>query len=61
MILPPPLGVASVLSPTAALALAALRPGAVVVHAHREEPIVPPLALAGLSVVAAVLGVLTIA
>jgi UDP-N-acetylmuramyl pentapeptide phosphotransferase/UDP-N-acetylglucosamine-1-phosphate transferase len=45
-----------VLSPVAAVCLAVLMLGAVVVHARRREPVTPPLALLVLAVAAAVLG-----
>lgn len=61
LVLPALLSVAPVLSPIAALALAALMIGAVVVHIRRKEPVVAPLVLAVLSIVAAVLGFLTVA
>ena len=49
-------GIAPVLSPVAAVGLAVLMAGAVVVHARRREPVVPPLALLVLALAAAVLG-----
>jgi uncharacterized membrane protein YphA (DoxX/SURF4 family) len=61
LVLPPLLGIAPVLSPIAAIALAALMIGAVVVHARRKETVAPPLVLALLSVASAVLGFLTVA
>ncbi|MGC5225298.1 DoxX family protein [Micromonospora sp. DT81.3] len=60
LILPPLLGIAPVLSPIAAIALAALMLGAIVVHIRRKESFLPPLILAVLSIVAAVLGFLTV-
>jgi len=56
LILPVLLLIAPVLSPVAALALAALMIGAVVVHIRRKEAFIPPLVLAVLSLVAAALG-----
>jgi len=53
--------VAPVLSPIAAIGLAVLMVGAVVVHARRREPIVPPLVLAAASIATAVLGFAVIA
>ena len=53
--------IAPVLSPLAAVGLAALMVGAVVVHARRDEPVVPPLVLAVLSVAAATLGFAAVA
>ncbi|PZE66175.1 MULTISPECIES: DoxX family protein [unclassified Curtobacterium] len=56
LVLPRLTGVAPLLSPIAALGLAALMTDAVVVHARRDEPVLPPLVLGVLSIVAAVLG-----
>jgi uncharacterized membrane protein YphA (DoxX/SURF4 family) len=61
LILPPLLNLAPVLSPIAAIALAVLMIAAVVVHLRRKEQFLPPLVLAILSVVAAILGFLTVA
>ena len=60
LILPKLLDIASVLGPVAALALAALMIGAVTVHLRRKEQFLPPLALAVLAVVAAVIGFLAL-
>lgn len=56
LILPLATGVARVLTPVAAVALAALMLGAVVVHVRRREPVVPPVVLTLLSIVVVVLG-----
>ncbi|GAA2176534.1 hypothetical protein GCM10009846_30710 [Agrococcus versicolor] len=56
LVLPLLTGVAPLLSPVAAVALAAIMVGAVVVHVRRRESAVPAAVLAGLSIVAAVLG-----
>lgn len=56
LILPVLLGIAPALSPIAALALAAIMIGAVVVHVRRKEAFIPPLVLAVLSLAAAALG-----
>ncbi|PPF68570.1 DoxX family protein [Clavibacter michiganensis] len=56
LVLPLATGIAPVLSPVAAVGLAVLMAGAVVVHARRREPVVPPLALLVLALAAAVLG-----
>ena len=56
LVLPLATGIAPVLSPIAAVGLAVLMAGAVVVHARRREPVVPPLALLVLALAAAVLG-----
>ena len=61
LVLPRLLDVAPALSPVAALGLTVLMAGAVVVHARRSEPVVPPLVLGLLSVASAVLGFATIA
>lgn len=53
-------GIAPVLTPVAALCLAAIMVGAVVVHLRRHESPAPAVVLAVLSVVAAVLGFLTL-
>ncbi|PSL37909.1 DoxX-like protein [Labedella gwakjiensis] len=60
LILPVVTGIAPILSPIAGIGLAVIMVGAVVVHARRSEPIVPPLVLAALAVAAAVLGFLVI-
>ncbi|RKR75932.1 DoxX family protein [Frondihabitans australicus] len=56
LVVPALTGVAVLLSPIAGIALAVLMVGAVVVHARRHESVVPPLVLAVLAAVAAVLG-----
>ncbi|MFZ8758803.1 DoxX family protein [Microbacterium sp. HMH0099] len=61
LVLPVLVNVAPILSPIAAIALAVLMIGAVVVHLRRKEPFVAPLVLAALSVVSAVLGFAVIA
>ncbi|MCS5485812.1 DoxX family protein [Curtobacterium flaccumfaciens pv. beticola] len=58
--LPPLLGVATILSPIAAIALAVLMIGAVVIHLRRSEPFIAPLVLALLSIVSAILGFIAI-
>lgn len=59
LVLPRLLKIAPVLSPIAALCLAAMMVGAVVVHVRRKEPPTPAAVLAVLSVVTAVLGFAT--
>jgi len=49
-------GVAGILAPIAALCLAVLMIGAVVVHARRKESFVPSLVLAIVSIVSAIIG-----
>ncbi|SDO29908.1 DoxX-like family protein [Microbacterium sp. ru370.1] len=56
LILPLTTGIAPILTPIAAVALAALMLGAVVVHARRKESVVAPAILTLLSIVVAVLG-----
>ncbi|WP_029144457.1 DoxX family protein [Microbacterium luticocti] len=60
LILPMALSIAVILSPTAAICLAVIMIGAIVVHIGRKEPFIPPLILLLLSVAAAVLGFLLI-
>lgn len=60
LVLPPLLGIAPLLSPIAAIALAALMTGAVVVHIRRKEQFVAPLVLGLISVVAAIVGFLAL-
>lgn len=60
LILPPLLGIAPILSPIAAIALAALMLGAIVTHARRKESPAVPVVLCVLAAVAAVLGFLTV-
>jgi len=55
LVLPWLLGIAPILTPLAALGLALVMAGAVVVHVRRKEPFVPPLVLGVLSLVVAVL------
>jgi hypothetical protein len=56
LVLPLATGIAPVVSPVAAVCLAVLLAGAVVVHARRREPVVPPLALLVLALAAGALG-----
>lgn len=60
LILPLLTGVAPVLTPIAAVALAVLMIGAVVVHARRSENFTPSLVLGVLSIVSAILGFLVV-
>jgi len=60
LILPLLTGIAPLLTPIAATALALLMLGAVVVHLRRKETPVPPLVLGILSAVSAVIGFLVI-
>lgn len=60
LVLPLATGIAPVLAPVAACGLAVLMVGAVVVHARRREPVVPPLAFLVLALAAAVLGFLVV-
>ncbi len=55
LILPALTGIAPVLTPIAALGLAAVMAGAVVVHVRRKESVVPPLVLGVLSLALAVI------
>jgi uncharacterized membrane protein YphA (DoxX/SURF4 family) len=61
LILPLVTNVAAVLSPIAAVALAVIMVGAVVVHVRRAEGFVPAAVLAVLSIASAVLGFLYLA
>lgn len=61
LILPKLLGIAPVLSPIAAIALAILMVGAISVHVRRKESFTPPLFLGLIAIAAAVLGFLTLA
>ncbi|PRI12054.1 DoxX family protein [Leucobacter massiliensis] len=61
IVLPPLTGIAPVLSPIAAIALAVLMVGAIVVHARRKEPFAPALVLAIVSIVVAILGFVAVA
>lgn len=60
LVLPPLLGIAPVLGPIAAAALAVLMIGAVATHLRRKEGFLPALVLAVLSVAASVLGFLNL-
>lgn len=60
LILPVAVGIASVLSPVAGIALAIIMIGAVFVHLRRKEAFAVPGVLVVLSVAAAVLGFLVI-
>ncbi|MDR6868833.1 hypothetical protein J2Y69_003459 [Microbacterium resistens] len=60
LILPLATDIAPVLAPLAAVGLGVIMIGAVVVHARRREPIVPPLVLALLAIASAVLGFLVV-
>jgi uncharacterized membrane protein YphA (DoxX/SURF4 family) len=60
LILPLLTGIAPLLTPIAATALALLMLGAVVVHLRRKETPVPPLVLGILSAVSAVIGFLVV-
>lgn len=56
LVLPALTGIAPILTPIAALGLAAVMAAAVVVHVRRKETYVPPLALGVLSLALAVIG-----
>lgn len=56
LILPLLTGIAPILTPIAATALAVIMIGAVVVHVRRKESATPSLVLGALSIVSAVLG-----
>jgi hypothetical protein len=56
LILPLITGIAPVLSPLAAVGVAALMIGAVVVHRRRRDPVIPPAVLAVIAIVSAILG-----
>ncbi|MBI5160594.1 MAG: DoxX family protein [Micrococcales bacterium] len=60
LVLPRITGIAPALAPIAAICLVILMIGAAVVHIRRHEPPVPPVALAVLSAVSAVLGFLAL-
>ena len=60
LILPLLTGIAPILTPIAATALALLMTGAVVVHTRRRENTAPSLVLGILSIVSAVLGFLVV-
>ena len=61
LILPLVTGIAPILAPIAATALAILMIGAVVVHVRRKENATPSLVLAVLSIASAVLGFIVLA
>lgn len=61
LILPMLTGIAPILSPIAAVAIAVLLVCAVIVHVRREEPFIPVLVLILLPVVVAILGFLLVA
>jgi len=61
LVLPLATGIAPILAPIAAIGLAIVMAGAVVVHARRKEPPVPPAVLGALAVASAVLGFLVLA
>ena len=61
LILPLATGIAPILAPIAATALAVLMIGAVVTHVRRKENTAPSLVLAILSIASAVLGFLVLA
>jgi hypothetical protein len=56
LILPLITGIAPVLNPLAAVGVAALMIGAVVVHRRRRDPVIPPAVLAVIAIVSAILG-----
>ncbi|MAP62475.1 MAG: DoxX family protein [Microbacterium sp.] len=60
LILPPLTGIAPVLAPVAAIALAVLMAGATVLHIRRNEKATASLVLMVLSIAAAVLGFLAV-
>jgi len=60
LVVPMLTGIAPVLSPIAAICLAIIMVGAVVVHVRRAEPPYPPAVLGLLAIAAAVLGFLVI-
>jgi uncharacterized membrane protein YphA (DoxX/SURF4 family) len=59
--LPPLTGIVPILSPIAAVCLAVIMAGAVVVHVRRKEPAAPAIVLTVLPIAAAVLGFLVLA
>lgn len=61
LVLPVLLGIAPILGPIAAVALAIVMIGAIVVHVRRNEPFIPSLVLGVLSAIAAVLGFIVVA
>ncbi len=61
LILPLVTGIAPVLSPIAAVCLALVMVGAVIVHARRSESFIPALVLAVLSVLSAIVGFIYLA
>ena len=56
LILPPLTGIAPILSPIAAVCLAVIMAGAVVVHVRRKEQAAPAVVLTVLPIVSAILG-----
>ena len=56
LIVPPLTGIVPILSPIAAVCLAVIMAGAVVVHVRRKEPAVPAIVLTVLPIASAVLG-----
>ncbi|MEK6309849.1 MAG: DoxX family protein [Curtobacterium sp.] len=60
LVLPPLFHTAVIVSPISGIALAALMVGAIVTHIRRKESPIPPLVLGILSIVAAVLGFITL-
>lgn len=60
LIVPLATGIAPVLAPIAAVALAALMTGAIVTHIRRREQFVPPLVLGIIAIGSAILGVLVV-
>jgi uncharacterized membrane protein YphA (DoxX/SURF4 family) len=56
LIIPPLTNIAPILSPIAAVCLAVIMAGAVVVHVRRKEPATPAIVLTVLPIVAAALG-----
>ncbi|WP_298040844.1 DoxX family protein [uncultured Microbacterium sp.] len=60
LILPLLTGIATILTPIAAVGLAIIMVGATVVHLRRHEPAAPALVLTLLAVASAVLGFLTV-
>nr|WP_243843572.1 DoxX family protein [Microbacterium endophyticum] len=61
LILPLLTNIAPVLTPIAAAALAVLMVGGIIVHMRLDEPFVPTIVLAILSIISAVLGFMVIA
>jgi uncharacterized membrane protein YphA (DoxX/SURF4 family) len=61
LVLPVLTGIAPILSPIAAVCLAVIMAGAVVVHVRRTEPAAPAIVLTVLPIAAAVLGFIVVA